>query len=158
MFQCINFRTGKFTQPQKKYLLMSLKIIKNKNMKVVGKVVVIALTAVLLVACDKLDEYVNSTSSGGGSDSNSASSNSSQPSEIVKLGAFNEFKCTSNWTNRDGGLGLKVGSGSGTCKAPFHGESGIYRIELLAQTEREGRSPYRISINGTQVNSGRRYH
>ena len=130
-------------------------MITNKNRKLASKVAVFAFTAMMLVACDKLDKLVESTSNGGGSDSSSTSNNSNQPNVIVKLGAFNEFKCTPNWTNRDGGLGLKVGSGSGTCQASFPGGPGIYKIELLAQTEREGQSPYRISINGTQVSSGK---
>ena len=73
----------------------------------------------------------------------------------VRLDAFKNFKCTSNWKNRDGGLGLKVGSRSGTCTAAFPGGAGLYRVELLAQTEREGQSPYRISINGQLAGAGK---
>lgn len=134
-------------------------MITNKHRIFAGKVTFFAFTAMMLIACDKLGE----TSSGGGfeKESSSTSSDSSQPqatesnNTIIKLGAFNEFKCASNWTNRDGGQGLKVGSGSGTCQASFNGGPGTYRIELLAQTEREGQSPYRISINGTPVSSGK---
>lgn len=129
--------------------------ITNRSRKLYFKVVVFTFTALVLAACDKLEKYVERTSSGGGSDSSSASSDSNPQNVIIKLGAFNEFKCTSNWTNRDGGQGLKVGSGSGTCQASFPGGSGSYQIELLAQTEREGQSPYRISINGTPVSSGK---
>ena len=133
-------------------------MIKNINRSLAGKVAVTVFTAMALTGCDKLGE----TSSGGDweKDSSIESSGSSQPEAentdnvTIKLGAFNEFKCTSNWTNRDGGQGLKVGSGSGTCQATFTGGSGTYKIELLAQTEREGQSPYRISINGTGVSSG----
>ena len=75
--------------------------------------------------------------------------------QAVKLDAFKDFNCSSNWKNRDGGLGLAVGSGSGTCRASFPGEAGAYRIQLLAQTEREGQSPYIISINGKAVASGK---
>ena len=128
--------------------------ITNKNINLAGKLVVFSFTAMMLVACDQFDKLVETTSSGGGSDSVSASNNNAS-NVIVKLGAFNEFKCTSNWTNRDGGQGLKVGSGSGTCQAIFHGGSGTYRVELLAQTERDGQPPYRISINGNQISSGK---
>lgn len=74
---------------------------------------------------------------------------------VVQLNAFKDFNCTSNWTNRDGGLGLRVGTGRGTCKTTFRGGSGPYDIKLGAQTEREGQSPYRISINGQVVSSGK---
>ncbi|MEA1889643.1 MAG: hypothetical protein U9N50_07695 [Pseudomonadota bacterium] len=122
-------------------------VIINKNRKLSCKVAVFAFTAMMLAACNQSGE---STSSGVGDDSN-------QPltATTVNLDAFNDFQCTSNWTNRDGGLGLTVGSGSGTCKTSFPGKSGIYQIELLAQTEREGQSPYRISINGNEVSSGK---
>jgi hypothetical protein len=127
----------------------------NKKWKLAARVAAFAFTAMMLIACDQLDKLVESTTSSGGGSDSSSGSNNDQPTEIVRLGAFNEFKCTSNWTNRDGGLGLKVGSGSGTCEARFHGESGVYQVELQAQTEREGQSPYRISINGNQVSSGK---
>ena len=116
-------------------------------MKLAGKVAVFAFTTMMLIACDS---SVETTSSGAGS-----SEVGSGPAVLVTLDAFNDFQCTSNWANRDGGLGLTVGSGSGTCQTSFPGKSGIYQIELLAQTEREGQSPYRISINGTQVSSGK---
>jgi len=127
----------------------------NRNRMLAGRAAVFAFTTVLLAACDKFEKVVQSTSSGGGSNSSPANDNNAQQNVFIKLGAFNEFKCTSNWTNRDGGLGLKVGSGNGTCQAPFTGGSGLYQVELLAQTEREGQSPYRISINGIQVSSGK---
>ena len=127
----------------------------NKNRKLAGVVAVLAFTCMMLVACDTSVETSVTSSGGGGSDSSSESNNSNQTNVLVKLGAFNEFKCTSNWTNRDGGQGLKVGSGSGTCKATFPGGPGTYQIELLAQTEREGQSPYRISINGKLISSGK---
>jgi hypothetical protein len=126
-----------------------------KNSKLAGKFAIFAFTIMILAACDKLDELKERTSSGGGSDSSSSSNNSNEPNVIVQLDAFNDFNCTSNWTNRDGGLGLSVGSGSGTCQTSFPGNSGIYKIELLAQTEREGQSPYRISINGNPASSGK---
>ena len=129
-----------------------------KNSKLARIIAILTFTAMMLVACDA---SVETSSSGGGSDNTPTTDNSDQPQTAepanvtVKLDAFNDFKCTSNWTNRDGGLGLKVGSRSGTCQASFPGEPGIYRIQLLAQTEREGQSPYRISINGTVASSGK---
>ena len=122
--------------------------ITNKNRKLSGVVAIFAFTAMMLVACDK--KSGESSSGGGGNDSNEP-----QTAVTVSLDAFTDFTCTSNWTNRDGGLGLTVGSGSGTCQTSFPGKSGIYQIILLAQTEREGQSPYRISINGTVVSSGK---
>lgn len=138
----------------------------------IGRLVGVALVATLLGACDQLGQ----TSSGGGDEASPSSdkvaetsSNTSVSAEpvdsidqaaksqtrTVNLDAFKDFTCSSNWTNRDGGLGLKVGSGKGSCRSTFPGEPGTYQIELAAQTEREGQSPYRISINGTQASAGK---
>ena len=132
-----------------------------------GRYAAILLSAMLLMACEKIGDL---TSGGGGGDESGAASGqiadtakeAAAPEPVptaqvgpVQLDAFIDFDCTPNWTNRDGGLGLKVGSGKGTCQTAFSGGSGVYRIELLAQTEREGRSPYRISINGNLAGSGK---
>ena len=79
-----------------------------------------------------------------------ASVNSS--SEIF-LDAF-DFKCSGNWEDRDGALGLAAYSGSGSCQESFPGEAGTYQLVLKAQTEYDGESPYKVSINGTQVAGG----
>ncbi|NOY17147.1 MAG: hypothetical protein GXP23_09500 [Gammaproteobacteria bacterium] len=96
----------------------------------------------ILSACNSSTE-VETTSSGGGA-----------VATAVTLGAFKDFSCTSNWTNRDGALGLKAYSGSGTCQAKFPGVSGKYRLTLTVQTEFDGRPPYSVSINGVVVKSG----
>jgi len=130
---------------------------------------VMLLFTVFLAGCEQIQRI--SSGGGGGQESSAAGKNLSEtetgskpeetaqvskvPNTRVQLDAFKDFRCTSNWTNRDDGLGLVVGSGQGTCETTFSGGSGLYRIELLAQTEREGQSPYRISINGTTVGSGK---
>jgi hypothetical protein len=73
----------------------------------------------------------------------------------IFLDAFNDFSCSSGWTNRHGGLGRAPYSGSGTCKASFPGESGRYAVSLQAQTEFDGSSPYAVSINGSNILEGR---
>ena len=132
-----------------------------------GRYTAILLSAMLLMACEKIGDL---TSGGGGGDDSGAASGqiadtakeaaAPEPEPVAQVGpvqldAFTDFVCSSNWTNRDGGLGLKVGSRKGTCQTAFPGGSGVYRIELLAQTEREGRSPYRISINGNLAGAGK---
>ncbi|WP_319549695.1 hypothetical protein [Desulfogranum marinum] len=76
------------------------------------------------------------------------------PTTTVILNAFSDFNCTSAWTTRDGALGLRAGSGSGTCTASFPGESGWYTIQIKVQAERDGAPPYSLSINGDKVDSG----
>jgi hypothetical protein len=84
---------------------------------------------------------------------NTGSDNTVDSSTDVWLDAF-AFNCTDNWTQRDGALGLVAYSGSGSCVQSFPGESGTYRLELLAVTEYDGESPYRVSINGTTISEG----
>ena len=72
----------------------------------------------------------------------------------VTLNAFKDFTCTSNWTNRDGALGLKAYSGSGVCKANFPGVTGKYRMTVTIQTEYDGRPLYEVSINDKVVIAG----
>jgi len=74
-------------------------------------------------------------------------------SSKIWLDAF-DWNCSSNWTDRDGALGLKAYSGSGTCKTEFPGAPGTYQLVLTAQTEFDGKSPYKLSINGNQVANG----
>jgi hypothetical protein len=71
----------------------------------------------------------------------------------IVLDAFG-FNCSSNWGNRDGALGIKAYTGSGTCRKSFPGEPGTYQLVLKAVTEFDGESPYKFSINGTQVANG----
>ena len=83
------------------------------------------------------------------------------PPVPVNLSAFNDFKnkggCTSNWGNRDGALGLDAHTGDGTCEAIFTGieRAHTYNIVLTVQAEFDGRSPYRVSINGQVIKEGR---
>lgn len=110
------------------------------------KVLMILVTGVLLgilSACNNSSDGESSSGGGGGA--------ATYP---VTLGAFKDFSCTSNWTNRDSALGLKAYSGSGTCKARFPGVSGKYRMTVTVQTEFDGRPFYNVSINGAVVNSG----
>lgn len=64
------------------------------------------------------------------------------------------FNCTSNWTNRDGPLGLAPYSGSGSCTKAFSGPPGNYKLVLSAGLEFDGKSPYRVSINGQTIKQG----
>ena len=73
---------------------------------------------------------------------------------LVVLNAFNDFNCTSNWSNRDGALGLNAYSGSGSCSASFPGATGTYHVTLYIQTEYDGQSPYELSINNNVIASG----
>jgi hypothetical protein len=69
----------------------------------------------------------------------------------VVLNAFTDFSCGPQWTNRDGALGLRAGSGSGTCQASFPGNSGSYLIQVRVQAERDGAPHYRVSLNGNVI-------
>ncbi len=69
----------------------------------------------------------------------------------VALNAFTDFSCGPQWTNRDGALGLRAGSGSGTCQASFPGNSGSYTIVVKVQAERDGAPHYRVSLNGNAI-------
>lgn len=74
--------------------------------------------------------------------------------EKIRLSAFKDFNCTSAWTNRDGGWGLRAGSGSGECKAVFPGADGSYRVTLMAQLEFDGNPQFRIDIDDTTIAAG----
>ena len=92
---------------------------------------------------------IDSTGSENKADNNATVRSSNE----VWLDAF-MFSCTDNWTTRDGAQGLVAYSGSGSCVKSFPGEPGTYRLELVAVTEYDGESPYRISINGTTIKEG----
>lgn len=64
------------------------------------------------------------------------------------------FNCSSNWTNRDGPLGLAPYSGSGECTKSFSGPPGDYQLVLSTVIEFDGKSPYRVSINGQTIKEG----
>lgn len=96
-----------------------------------------------------------STSAADSSDSNTSSTAPDTPasSSDIWLDAYT-FNCTSNWTNRDGPLGLAAYSGSGTCSKAFPGETGTYQLTLYAVTEFDGKSPYKVSIDGSTIKEG----
>ncbi len=115
------------------------------------------LTTILLITsgCDLLDDDDDGSSSGGTENVTTASTANPQASaQAVTLSAFSDFNCTSNWTNRDGALGLEAGSGSGTCQTEFPGVSGRYRITITIQTEFDGQPYYSLSINNQEISSG----
>lgn len=102
--------------------------------------------------CDLLDDDDDDDSSDGGTELVAEKPSSSS---TVVLNAFSDFTCTSNWSNRDGALGLTARSGSGACKATFPGESGTYQITITAQIEFDGNSHYALYINNAGAASGR---
>lgn len=75
-------------------------------------------------------------------------------SSQIWMDAFSAWNCGGNWTERDGALGLTAYSGNDSCSISFPGESGTYQLVLAAQTEFDGQSPYRVSINGQTVSQG----
>jgi hypothetical protein len=102
------------------------------------------------------------SSDAGGESQATATENTAQESTTgsagptaVFMNAFQDFSCTSGWTTRRGGLGRAPYVGSGSCSGPFPGESGTYNVQLKAQLEFDGSSPYRISINGNTIKEGR---
>lgn len=83
-----------------------------------------------------------------------AQADTGQEKDKIRLSAFTDFKCDNAWTNRDGGWGLRAGSGSGVCNATFPGASGSYRVTLMAQLEFDGNPKFRIEIDGATVAAG----
>jgi hypothetical protein len=72
----------------------------------------------------------------------------------IRLSAFTDFSCTSAWTNRDGGWGLRAGSGAGECSVKFPGGDGSYRVTLMAQLEFDGNPKFRIEVDGSPIAVG----
>ena len=147
-------------------------------MKIMRFLAILVVVGFLIAACGSSDDDGGGTTGGSGdtqapaatADSSSKDDESSSSKEDVKeeevkedkpavsstkiwMDAF-DWNCSSNWTDRDGALGLKAYSGSGTCKIEFPGVPGTYQLVLTAQTEFDGKSPYKLSINGTQVANG----
>ena len=83
-----------------------------------------------------------------------AEAQTGQELTTVRLDAFRHFDCSSAWTNRDGGWGLRAGSGSGVCNAAFPGLSGRYRVVLMAQLEFDGNPIFKISVDGATIAEG----
>ena len=130
------------------------------------------LFSILISSCDSVedlfDEDGGETNAGSGTIEQTTTSgppptakdtetNTTSPSTTsqVSLKAFQDFTCTSNWTNRDGALGLSAYSGKGNCIAKFPGPDGTYRITINVQTEYDGRPAYIVSINGNAICGGR---
>ena len=122
------------------------------------------LFAIFVVACDQSENVTGGTGSNEKVSTNAGAKSSLQSEEIaaepkqpikIRLNAFSDFNCTSNWVNRDGGLGLKAGTESGTCSTSFPGASAKYRVTLMAQTEFDGAPYYRINIDRNEIASGR---
>jgi len=65
-----------------------------------------------------------------------------------------DFNCGSNWSDRDGAVGLNPYSGPGSCSISFPGAAGTYNLTLTAVNEFDGKSPYRVSINGVTIGEG----
>ena len=117
----------------------------------------------IILGCDQMEKVT-----GGGGDGNAVASESesieiakqeeSEPENVqptkVRLDAFGDFNCTGNWGNRDGGLGLKAGSGSGSCRAKFPGGTGDYNVILMAQLEFDGAPKFKIMVDGKVIAAG----
>ena len=123
-------------------------------MKVFKLSMVLLSSAFILISCG------GDSSDDGGTTGGSGETQASQEkpvvtsnSSLIWLDAF-EFNCESNWGERDAALGIQAYQGSGSCTMNFPGESGTYRLILKAVTEYDGRSPYKLYINGTQVAAG----
>ena len=89
----------------------------------------------------------------GDTDTSSTSDTDTSSTSDIWMDAY-EFDCTSNWSNRDGPLGITAYSGSGSCQMAFPGATGSYALILYAVLEFDGESPYRVSINGSTVKEG----
>ncbi len=65
-----------------------------------------------------------------------------------------DFNCGGNWTTRDNAVGLNPYSGPGSCSISFPGQAGTYNMTLSAVNEFDGKSLYRVSINGVTIGEG----
>jgi hypothetical protein len=89
-----------------------------------------------------------------------ANDESEAPTEVQVSSSNNiwldawDFNCGGNWADRDGALGLKPYAGPGSCSISFPGAAGTYNLTLTAVDEFDGRSPYRVSINGATIKEG----
>lgn len=107
-----------------------------------------------LFLCSCGDDHDDGGTAGGSGDAEStvaANTNSITPN--IWLSA-SDFNCNDNWTERDGAIGLKAYSGPGTCTISFPGEEGTYNLTLSAIAEYDGKSLYRVSINGVIIGEG----
>ena len=112
----------------------------------ITQVLLMIAVSSLVVSCQQSSS--GESSSGGGTETFSANNTTATYS------AFNDFNCSSGWSNRDGALGLTAGAGSGTCKLAFPGGSGKYRVTVKIQTEFDGKPIYKVSLNGNTIKAG----
>lgn len=140
---------------------------------------ILAFVGFLIVACSDSGDDSGGTTGGSGdtqaaaatadtstattddSDQQDDSTTTTTPASTSTVSTASEvwmdaytFNCSSNWTNRDGPLGLAAYSGSGSCNKGFPGAPGTYQLILSAVTEFDGKSPYKVSINGTTIKEG----
>ena len=127
------------------------------------RISLLILFTTAILGCDQMEKVASGGGNGSAEASESGSTEiakqeDSQPENVqptkVRLNAFNDFDCTSNWGNRDGGLGLKAGTGSGSCRAKFPGNAGDYRVTLMAQLEFDGAPKFKIMIDGKVIAAG----
>lgn len=114
--------------------------------------------AFFLPACDQMKDVVSGASKTdtrtANADLSDTTSGDASPAK-VRLDAFIHFKCTDGWSNRDGGLGLKAGTGTGKCTTVFAGPPSRYRVTLMAQLEFDGSPEYKIVVDGATIAAGR---
>lgn len=127
-------------------------------MRTINNLIALICLSALIASCDVFDDDDDKGSTGG-SGENTATTTASTDTSVtasgkIYLDAFDDFSCSSNWANRDGARGLKAHSGSGSCSASFPGKPGKYRITVRIQTEFDGKSPYKVSVNGQTIHSG----
>ncbi len=131
---------------------------------------VVLIAGLFFAACDSGSSNNGGTTGGSGETQTDSATDTSSSNDSTEKATEKEpdtpaassdiwldarsFDCTSNWTDRDGAWGLKAYSGSGTCKKSFPGVSGTYKLTFYAVTEFDGKSPYRVSINGTTIKEG----
>jgi hypothetical protein len=74
-------------------------------------------------------------------------------SNNIFLSAY-DFNCGDNWSTRDNALALDPYTGPGSCTTSFNGQEGTYNLTLSAVNEFDGKSLYRVSINGVTIGEG----
>ena len=130
----------------------------NKIFTKSSSVSLVILLAMTIAACDQTKNVASGAQKEGSETSEIAKQEQAEPENVeptkVRLDAFKHFDCTGNWGNRDGGLGLKAGSGSGSCRAKFPGHSGNYRVTLMAQLEFDGAPKFKITVDGNTIAAG----
>jgi len=125
--------------------------------KNIGLLFALLTIGLILFSCSSGSDD-NGTSGGSGETASatttaSTATTTADSSPTIWLDAF-KFSCDSNWTERDGALGLAAYSGDGSCETSFPGIDGTYNMTLSIQTEFDGESPFRVTINGQTIKDG----